>query len=60
LDQDAQASAVPVGGHHIRTAGMSESPSSGVVNADGSVHYLDNLYVAGCATFPPPGKQTQC
>jgi len=51
---------VPLGGHRVGTARMSESPSSGVVNADGSVHYLDNLYVEGCATFPLPGKLTQC
>jgi choline dehydrogenase-like flavoprotein len=56
LDPDARASAVPVGGHHIGTARMSESPSSGVVNADGRVHHVDNLYVAGCATFPTSGQ----
>ena len=56
LDQDAQASAVPVGGHHIGTARMSESPSSGVVNADGRVHYVENLYVTGSATFPTSGQ----
>ena len=55
-DQDAQASAVPVGGHHIGTARMSESPGSGVVNADGRVHHVDTLYVAGCATFPTSGQ----
>jgi GMC oxidoreductase len=37
LDQDARASVLPMGGHHIGTARMSESPSSGVVNADGRV-----------------------
>jgi choline dehydrogenase-like flavoprotein len=56
LDQDEQASAVPIGGHHIGTARMSEGPSSGVVNADGRVHHVDNLYVAGCATFPTSGQ----
>jgi choline dehydrogenase-like flavoprotein len=56
LDQDARASAVPLGGHHIGTARMSESPSAGVVNADGRLHYVDNLYVAGCATFPTSGQ----
>ncbi len=56
LDQDARASAVPVGGHHIGAARMSESSSSGVVNADGRVHRVDNLYVAGCATFPTSGQ----
>ncbi len=56
MDQSARASAVPIGGHHIGTARMSESPSAGVVNADGRVHYVDNLYVAGCATFPTSGQ----
>jgi hypothetical protein len=27
-------------------------PNSGVVNADGRVHHLENFHVAGCATFP--------
>jgi choline dehydrogenase-like flavoprotein len=56
LDEDARASAVPVGGHHIGTARMSESPSAGVVNADCRVHHVDNLYIAGCATFPTSGQ----
>ena len=56
LDQDARASALPLGGHHIGTARMSESPSSGVVNSDGRVHFINNLYVAGCTTFPTCGQ----
>jgi choline dehydrogenase-like flavoprotein len=56
LDQDARCNLVPMGGHHIGTARMSESPSTGVVNADSRVHYVDNLYVAGCATFPTSGQ----
>jgi choline dehydrogenase-like flavoprotein len=56
LDHDARSSAMPLGGHHIGTARMSETPSSGVVNADGRVHHVDNLYVAGCATFPTCGQ----
>jgi choline dehydrogenase-like flavoprotein len=56
LDQDARASTMPMGGHHIGTARMSESPSAGVVNADGQMHDVDNLYVAGCATFPTSGQ----
>jgi choline dehydrogenase-like flavoprotein len=55
LDQDARASVLPLGGHHIGTARMSESPSSGVVNSDGRVHFVNNLYVAGSATFPTSG-----
>jgi choline dehydrogenase-like flavoprotein len=56
LDQDARASTMPMGGHHIGTARMSESPSAGVVNADCRMHDVDNLYVAGCATFPTSGQ----
>jgi hypothetical protein len=56
LDQNARASALPIGGHHLGTAGMSESPSAGVVNADGRVHHVDNLYVSGSATFPTSGQ----
>jgi choline dehydrogenase-like flavoprotein len=56
LDEDARANAVPVGGHHIGTARMSESPSAGVVNADCRLHHVGNLYVAGCATFPTSGQ----
>ena len=51
LDQDARASVVPLGGHDIGTARMSQSPSAGAVDADCRVHYVENLYVAGCATI---------
>jgi hypothetical protein len=47
---------VPTGGHHIGTTRMSENPNAGVVNADGRVHYVHNLYVAGSATFPTSGQ----
>jgi choline dehydrogenase-like flavoprotein len=56
LDQDARASVLPIGGHHIGTARMSESASAGVVNADGRMHHVANLYVAGSATFPTSGQ----
>ena len=56
LDEEARASAVPITAHHIGTARMSESPRAGVVNADGRVHHVDNLYVAGSATFPTSGQ----
>ena len=56
LEQAARASAVPIVGHHIGTARMSDSPSEGVVDADGRVHHVHNLYVAGCATFPTSGQ----
>ncbi len=40
------------GGHHIGTARMGASATSGVVDADGKVFGVNNLYVAGAAVFP--------
>jgi choline dehydrogenase-like flavoprotein len=44
------------GGHHIGTARMGSSPSCGVVNGDGKVFGVNNLYVAGSAVFPTSGQ----
>lgn len=40
------------GGHHIGTARMGTDPRTSVVDADCRVHSVQNLYVAGSATFP--------
>jgi choline dehydrogenase-like flavoprotein len=40
------------GGHHIGTARMGASPLSGVVDRHGKVFGVNNLYLAGSATFP--------
>jgi choline dehydrogenase-like flavoprotein len=40
------------GGHHIGTARMGASAASSVVDGDGRVHGMANLYVAGSAVFP--------
>jgi len=40
------------GGHHIGTARMGSSAASGVVDCDGKVFGMNNLYVAGSAIFP--------
>jgi choline dehydrogenase-like flavoprotein len=40
------------GGHHIGTARMGSDAATSVVNADCRVHGIDNLYIAGAATFP--------
>lgn len=40
------------GGHHIGTTRMSDDPRQGVVNRDGQVHGIDNLYIAGSSVFP--------
>lgn len=41
--------------HHIGTARMSDSPTSGVVNTNCRLHSVKNLYVASCAVFPTGG-----
>lgn len=40
------------GGHHIGTTRMADSPERGVVDRDGRVFGMDNLFVAGAAAFP--------
>ena len=40
------------GGHHIGTARMGSSPTTGVVDRDGKVFGINNLYLAGSAVFP--------
>jgi choline dehydrogenase-like flavoprotein len=44
------------GGHHIGTARMGTERRSSIVNADGRVHDVDNLFVAGAAVFPTSGQ----
>jgi choline dehydrogenase-like flavoprotein len=39
------------GNHHIATTRMHESPQFGVVNADGRVHSVENLFMAGSSVF---------
>jgi len=41
--------------HHAGTTRMGASPETGVVDADGRVFGLDNLYVAGASVFPTAG-----
>lgn len=40
------------GGHHIGTARMGSDPKSSVVDANGRVHGVGNLFVNGSASFP--------
>ncbi|MDB5413664.1 MAG: fdhL 2 [Rubritepida sp.] len=44
------------GGHHIGTARMGHSPRSSVVDAQGRVHGMQNLSLAGSAVFPTSGQ----
>ncbi len=53
--EDAVVASTPVGGHHIGTARMSESPREGVVDPNGAVHGVANLFCAGSAVFPTCG-----
>jgi choline dehydrogenase-like flavoprotein len=49
-------SSEPFGGLHLMgTTRMSESPERGVVDTDGRVHGLANLWVAGSSVFPTYG-----
>ncbi len=41
--------------HHMGGARMSDTPETGVVDADCKVHGAANLYVAGSAVFPTSG-----
>ena len=43
--------------HHMGTTRMSSNPADGVVDADGRVHGVKNLYVAGSSVFPTGGFQ---
>ena len=42
--------------HHMGTLRMHEDPRRGVVDADGKMHGLANLFVAGSAVFPTSGS----
>jgi len=43
------------GMHHMGTTRMHEDPRQGVVNPDGRLHELSNLFVAGSSVFPTGG-----
>jgi choline dehydrogenase-like flavoprotein len=45
----------PAAHHHIGTTRMSVDPKHGVVDPDGRVHGVANLYVAGSSVFPTGG-----
>ncbi len=53
---DPLASSHSIGGyHHMGTARMADSAKQGVTDADGRVHGVENLYIAGSALFPTSG-----
>jgi choline dehydrogenase-like flavoprotein len=43
--------------HHIGTTRMHPDPGQGVVDADGRVHGVDNVYATGSSVFPTGGYQ---
>ena len=43
------------GNHHLGTTRMSADPKTGVVDAQGQVYGVPNLYVAGSSVFPTYG-----
>ena len=47
---------IPISWHHCGTTRMSDDPGHGVVNADGRVHGIENLYVAGSSVFATSGN----
>jgi choline dehydrogenase-like flavoprotein len=49
------AEVLSYGCHHIGTTRMHDDPRRGVVDPDGRVHGLSNLYVAGSSIFPTAG-----
>jgi choline dehydrogenase-like flavoprotein len=57
LSEDERAWPEDLGGgrHHMGTTRMHADPRRGVVDADGRVHGLANLYVAGSSVFPTAG-----
>ena len=42
----------PVGGHHIGTTRMANSPSEGVVDENCKIHGVSNLFIASSSVFP--------
>ena len=54
-DPEAWRAASEGGKHHMGTTRMHGDPSRGVVDANGRVHGISNLYVAGSSVFPTPG-----
>ncbi|MEZ5863288.1 MAG: GMC family oxidoreductase [Geminicoccaceae bacterium] len=43
--------------HHMGATRMSRTPQQGVVDADGRVHGMTDLYIAGSSVFPTSGSQ---
>jgi choline dehydrogenase-like flavoprotein len=55
VEMDATASPDPNAHHHAGTTRMSDDPALGVVDRDGRIHGLGNVYCAGASVFPSAG-----
>ncbi len=54
-DDNAWPNILSGGWHHMGTARMHEDPKQGVVDPNGKVHGIANLFVAGGAVYPTGG-----
>lgn len=52
---DAPAPSYTDASHHMGTTRMSDDPKQGVVDRNGRVHDVDNLFIAGSSVFPTVG-----
>ena len=48
------------GWHHMGTTRMNDNPKQGVVDSNGRVHGLSNLYITGPSVFPTGGYANPC
>lgn len=54
-EAEAWRAACEGGKHHMGTTRMHTNPAQGVVDGDGRVHGVDNLWLAGSSVFPTVG-----
>jgi choline dehydrogenase-like flavoprotein len=55
LFDEVPATELGIGNHQMGTTRMGDTPQTGVVDAEGRVHGMDNLYVTGSSLFPTGG-----
>jgi choline dehydrogenase-like flavoprotein len=55
-ESDPWPSTLRGGRHHMGTTRMHSNPRRGVVDPDGRVHGISNLYVTGSSVFPTSGS----
>jgi choline dehydrogenase-like flavoprotein len=56
LFEETPASELGIGNHQMGTTRMGDTPQTSVVDADGLVHGIGNLYVTGSSVFPTGGS----